>query len=102
MSARATRPSPRSQPAAAPAPAEGAGIVQQLLAERRDLMVANERLRLELEELRGAGTRTDPRLHVLELENRALRDELSAARAELERFEHAVARVLDEIEKASP
>jgi chromosome segregation ATPase len=83
-------------------PAEGANVVQQLLAERRDLMVANERLRLELDELRGIGTRTDPRLHVLELENRALRDELTGVRNELDRFEQAVARVVEEIEKASP
>jgi hypothetical protein len=76
--------------------------VQQVLADRRELMIANERLRLELEELRGAGDRTDPRLHVLELENRALRDELAAARGQLERFEQAVIRVMEEIEKASP
>lgn len=76
--------------------------MQQVLAERRELMIANERLRLELEELRGSGTRTDPRVHVLELENRALRDELAAARDELERLQEAVERVLEEIEKASP
>ncbi len=100
MSTRATTPSQRK---AAGAPAgESAGIVQQLLAERRDLMVANERLRLELEELRGTGDRTDPRLHVLELENRALRDELMAARDELEQVQSAVARVVEMIEKAPP
>lgn len=99
MSARATRPSPRS-PAAAETP--GGGIVQQVLAERRDLMVANERLRLELEELRRTGIREDPRLHVLELENRALRDELATVRDELAWFQDAVKRVVEEIEKASP
>ena len=78
--------------------------MQQVLAERRDLMIANERLRLELEELRGSGTREDPRLHVLELENRALRDELAAARDELAEFRAAVERVIEELEKekASP
>jgi predicted RNase H-like nuclease (RuvC/YqgF family) len=101
MSARATRPSPRKQ-ASAPAAGEGAGVVQQVLVERRELMVANERLRLELEELRGRGSRPDPRIHVLELENRALRDELAAARDELERFESAVTRLIEEMEKASP
>jgi predicted nuclease with TOPRIM domain len=101
MSARGTRQSRRRQPAAAPA-GDGAGIVQQVLAERRELMVANERLRLELEELRGAGGRVDPRVHVLELENRALREELAAVRDELERFELAVARLIEEVEKASP
>ena len=99
MSTRATRPSP-SRPAAAETP--GGGIVQQVLAERRDLMVANERLRLELEELRRSGSREDPRLHVLELENRALREELAAVRDELEWFQDAVKRVIEEMEKASP
>jgi len=75
--------------------------VQQVLAERRELMVANERLRLELEELRSSGTRVDPRLHVLELENRALRDELATVRDQLEWLQDAVARVLEDIEKAS-
>jgi len=98
MSTRATRPSP-SRPAAAETPG---GIVQQVLAERRDLMVANERLRLELEELRRSGSREDPRLHVLELENRALREELAAVRDELEWFQDAVKRVIEEMEKASP
>lgn len=99
MSTRATRPSPRSAPAAE---APGGGIVQQVLAERRELMIANERLRLELDELRHAGTREDPRLHVLELENRALREELAAVRDDLAWFQDAVKRVVEEIEKASP
>ena len=64
-------------------------------------MIANERLRLELEELRGGGDKPDPRQHVLELENRALRDELRAARAELDLLREAVERVIEEIEKAS-
>jgi hypothetical protein len=104
MSTRAARPSPRKQPAAPPPGADGAGagVVQQVLAERRELMIANERLRLELEELRGSGSRKDPRLHVLELENRALRDELAAVRNELEWFQGAVEKVVETIEKASP
>ncbi len=100
MPARATRPSRRKPERAAQPPEDG--IVQQVLTDRRELMIANERLRLELDELRGRGGRTDPRLHVLELENRALRDELAAVRAELARLEDGVARVLEEIEKASP
>jgi hypothetical protein len=99
MSTRATRPSPR-KPAAAET--SGGGIVQQVLAERRELMVANERLRLELEELRHVGVREDPRLHVLELENRALREELAAAQDELAWFQEGVKRVIEEMEKASP
>jgi chromosome segregation ATPase len=99
MSARATRPSP-PKPAAAEAP--GGGVVQQVLAERRDLMVANERLRLELEELQQSGRREDPRLHVLELENRALRAELATLREDLAWFQDSVKRLVEEIEKASP
>ena len=77
-------------------------MVQQVLAERRELMIANERLRLELEELRGSGTRTDPRVHMLEMENRSLRDELAAVRDELDRFQEAVTRLIEEMEKAPP
>ncbi len=77
-------------------------MVQQVLAERRELLIANERLRLELEDLRGRAGRADPRMHVVEMENRALRDELAAARAELERFEDAIAHLLDHVKKASP
>jgi chromosome segregation ATPase len=99
MSTRATRPSPRK---AAAAEAPGGGIVQEVLAERRELMIANERLRLELDELRRAGTRQDPRLHVLELENRALREELASVRDELAWFQDSVRRVIEELEKASP
>jgi predicted nuclease with TOPRIM domain len=102
MSTRAARPSPRKQPAAPPPGAEGAGVVQQVLAERRELMIANERLRLELEDLRGRGSRPDPRMHVLELENRALREELAALRGEMEWFQDAVERVVETIGKASP
>ncbi len=98
MSGHATKQPPRKPSATG---AEGSGVVQQVLAERRELMVANERLRLELEELRGRGDKTDPRQHVLELENRALRDELRTVRAELDRLRQAVERVLEEIEKAS-
>ncbi|TMC09923.1 MAG: hypothetical protein E6J41_09560 [Chloroflexi bacterium] len=73
-----------------------------MLAERRELMIANERLRLELDDLRSAGTRQDPRLHVLELENRALREELAGVREELAWFQDSVKRVIEEMEKASP
>lgn len=98
MSGQATKPPPRKPSATA---AEGSGVVQQVLAERRELMIANERLRLELEDLRGRGDRTDPRQHVLELENRALREELRTVKAELDRLTEAVERVVEEIEKAS-
>lgn len=99
MSGRATKlPQPKDVASRA---GESAGIVQQLLAERRELMVANERLRIELEELRGPGGKPDPRLHVLQLESRALRDELAAAQAELSRLKEAITGVIEEIKKAS-
>lgn len=98
MSGHATKRPPRKPSETA---AESSGVVQQVLAERRELMIANEHLRLELEELRGRGDKPDPRQHVLELENRALRDELRTVREELDRLTDAVERVLEEIEKAS-
>ncbi len=97
MPTRATRrsaPEPRAR-------STEAGLVQEVLAERRELLVANERLRLELEELRSQGAKPDPRLHVLQEENRALRDELAAARAELAAYEEELLDLLEEIEKAS-
>ncbi len=102
MSARAVKQPPPSPSQTAAPRAEGAAIVQQMLAERRELMIANERLRLELEELRGVTSREDPRLHVMELENRALRKELKALQGELSGLREAIARIVDEIEKASP
>ncbi len=103
MSARGPRQRARS-PAAAPPAAEGASVVQQVLAERRELLIANERLRLELEELRGHGDRPDPREQVLAIENRSLRDELASVRADLAFYEAAIARLVEllEEEKASP
>jgi hypothetical protein len=94
MSTRATK-RPASEPTGSPQ------IVQQLLAERRDLMVANERLRLELSECRAAAGKPDPRLGRLEAENRRLRDDLAAARSRAERLEAAVIAALAEVEKAS-
>lgn len=76
-------------------------MVQQVLAERRELMVANERLRLELEEVRALGQKPDHRLRLLQEENRALREELAALRAELEAYEEALLDLLEEMKKAS-
>src|SRR5262249_61613517 len=95
-------PEPLREVGSARTPREGEGVVQQVLADRRELMIANERLRLELEELRGRSDRPDPRQHVLEVENRALREELRTVRAELDRLREGVERVLEEIEEASP
>lgn len=57
-------------------------LVQELLAERRELKVAVERLRLELEETRGNTKGPDPKLHELQAEVERLRYQLASARAE--------------------
>ncbi len=64
-------------------PAEPAdSVVQSLLAERRSLMVALERARLELAEAHGSAGAPDPRVAELQAELRRLRTQLDDARAE--------------------
>ncbi len=57
-------------------------LVQELLAERRELKVAVERLRLELEEARSSSAGPNPRLQELQSEIERLRYQLASARAE--------------------
>jgi chromosome segregation ATPase len=57
-------------------------LVQELLAERRELKVSVERLRLELEDIRGATGQADPRLRDLAAEVERLRYQLAQSRAE--------------------
>jgi phage shock protein A len=57
-------------------------LVQQLLAERRQLKVTVERLRLELAEANTAAAGPDPRLRDLQTEIERLRYQLASARAE--------------------
>ena len=57
-------------------------LVQELLAERRDLKVALERLRLELEDVRSKNTGPDPRVSGLTAEVERLRYQLAHARAD--------------------
>jgi outer membrane protein TolC len=57
-------------------------LVQELLAERRDLKVALERLRLELADVRSASGGPDPRISGLAAEVERLRFQLAQARAE--------------------
>ncbi len=57
-------------------------LVQELLAERRELKVAVERLRLELEEARSNSGGPNPRLRELQTEIERLRYQLASARAE--------------------
>ena len=57
-------------------------LVQELLAERRELKVALERLRLELVEVKTTAGGPDPRLRELAAEVERLRYQLAHARAE--------------------
>jgi len=57
-------------------------LVQQLLAERRELKVTVERLRLELAEAKTTAGGPDPRLRDLQGEIERLRYQLASTRAE--------------------
>jgi uncharacterized coiled-coil DUF342 family protein len=61
-------------------PAES--LVQELLAERRDLKVQLERARMELAEAREGSSGPDPRVKGMEIEIERLRHQLATARAE--------------------
>jgi DNA repair exonuclease SbcCD ATPase subunit len=59
-------------------------LVQQLLAERRELKVAVERLKIELEDARASGGGgPDPRVAELQQEIERLRYQLASVRAEV-------------------
>jgi chromosome segregation ATPase len=62
-------------------PAES--LVQQLLAERRELKVALERARLEVEDAKGSAGGPDPRVAQLQAELTRLRGHLDDTRAEV-------------------
>jgi len=57
-------------------------LVQELLAERRELKVALERMRIELEDMRRTGSGPDPRVRDLTAEIERLRYQLAQSRAE--------------------
>jgi capsule polysaccharide export protein KpsE/RkpR len=57
-------------------------LVQELLAERRELKVALERMRIELEEVRSTSGGPDPRVRDLTAEIERLRYQLAQSRAE--------------------
>jgi len=58
-------------------------LVQGLLEERRELKVALERVRIELEDLRRTSGGPDPRIRDLTAEIERLRYQLAHARAEV-------------------
>jgi len=61
-------------------------LVQELLSERRDLKVAVERLKIELEDARAGGGAPDPRFKDLQEEIERLRYQLASVRAEATRL----------------
>ena len=79
-------------------------LVQELLAERRDLKVALERLRLELADMRSTSGGPDPRVSGLTAEVERLRYQLAHARAEAsllrderDELRHGVEKALEQI-----
>ncbi len=79
-------------------------LVQELLAERRDLKVALERLRLELADVRTTSGGPDPRVSGLTAEVERLRYQVAQARAEAnllreerDELRHGVERALEQI-----
>jgi chromosome segregation ATPase len=79
-------------------------LVQELLAERRELKVALERLRIELEDLRSTSGGPDPRVRDLATEIERLRYQLAQARAEVgllreerDELRHGVEKALEQI-----
>jgi chromosome segregation ATPase len=82
-----------------PSKAADQGVVQDLLAQVRSLKVENERLRLESNEAKARIGKPDPRLERLENENRRLRDELAAARAERDALNEGIASLLGRLKR---
>jgi len=58
-------------------------LVQQLLSERRELRVALERARIEMEDAKGSAGGPDPRVAQLQTELTRLRTQLDDTRAEV-------------------
>jgi chromosome segregation ATPase len=75
-------------------------LVQQLLAERRELKVAVERMRLELGEAKTTASGPDPRVHELEAEVERLRYQLASTRAELGQLREERDELLHGVEQA--
>ena len=74
-------------------------VVQALLTEKRELMIAAERLKLENADLRKRAGRHDPRLSKLEEEVRRLREQVEQARAERDHLRASIERALDQLRR---
>jgi len=79
-------------------------LVQELLAERRELKIALERMRIEMQDLRSASGGPDPRVRELMTEIERLRYQLAQARAEAglmreerDELRHGVEKALEQI-----
>jgi chromosome segregation ATPase len=75
-------------------------LVQQLLAERRELKVALERARLEIEDAKGNAGGPDPRVAQLQAEVTRLRTQLDGTRAEVNLLRTERNELRDGIERA--
>lgn len=75
-------------------------LVQELLADRRELKVALERLRLELDDVRTTSRGPDPRVSGLIAEVERLRFQLAHARAEANLMREERDELRDGVEKA--
>jgi len=74
-------------------------VVQALLTEKRELMIAAERLKLENADLRKRAGRHDPRLSKLEEEVRRLREQVEQARAERDHLRASIEQALDQLRR---
>ncbi|HUE68486.1 MAG TPA: hypothetical protein VMP38_09915 [Candidatus Acidoferrum sp.] len=79
-------------------------LVQDLLSERRELKVAVERLKIELEDAKAGGGGPDPRVKELQGEIERLRYQLASVRAEVtqlredrDRLKSGIERALDQL-----
>jgi chromosome segregation ATPase len=75
-------------------------LVQELLAERRELKVAVERLKIELADASANAGGPDPRLGELREEIERLRYQLASARAEVNQMREDRDELRDGIERA--
>ena len=75
-------------------------LVQQLLNERRELKVAVERMKLELEDAKASGGGPDPRVKEMQDEIERLRYQLASARADVTQLREERDELKAGIEKA--
>lgn len=73
--------------------------MQRLLAERRELMVAAERARLEAEDLRRRAGRHDPELRRLQADVARLKQLLEQARAERDQLRQGIEDAVDQLRR---